>query len=481
MIEYFNDLSKKEISKFKAFVNSPYLNPNKQVVKLFSYLRSRYPNIKDSDLDKSVVFKNLFPDKSYNDESIRKLISDFNKVFESFLIQTEFKTDIQQSNILLLRSLRKRGIKKRFELILNETTKLQKKQFSRDEKFYANQVNLEHEYYLYNFDKYKFTYAKCLQNKSENIDLNFIFQKLHVFNEMLNNQKSVGKTVLFNKTFFDDILIYMENNKKIIKTSHPNLYIIYLQIMMFTHLKKEYMDELKTYLMLNEKKFSRSDNSVLPYYYNYLVSFCLQKINKGETGYRKDLFSLYEKMLPKDLFLIDNVINDYDFTSAVNNILALNKPEWVESFIEKYKKFIEPAFAKDAYNLAKAKIYFYRKDFEKIFPYLNSIVYKNPNYYFNSKFLLVRVYIETGNIREAKYIIENLKQYIREKNILTDEQITIIKTFNKYAIDLIKIIQSNDKDKKGLTAIFRKELDNEKNFVPNKTWFYSMTEAKNKS
>ena len=214
------------------------------------------------------------------------------KVFESFLIQTEFKTDIQQSNILLLRSLRKRGIKKRFELILNDTTKLQKKQFSRDEKFYANQVNLEHEYYLYNFDKYKFTYAKCLQNKSENIDLNFIFQKLHVFNEMLNNQKSVGKTVLFNKTFFDDILIYMENNKKIIKTSHPNLYIIYLQIMMFTHLKKEYMDELKTYLMLNEKKFSRSDKSVLAYYYNYLVSFCLLKIKKGETGYRKDLFSL---------------------------------------------------------------------------------------------------------------------------------------------------------------------------------------------
>ena len=144
MIEYFNDLSKKEILKFKAFVNSPYLNPNKQVVKLFSYLRSKYPNIKESHLDKLAVFKGLFPDKSYNDETIRKLISDFNKVFESFLIQTEFKTDIQQSNILLLRSLRKRGIKKRFELILNDTTKLQKKQFSRDEKFYSNHVNLEH-------------------------------------------------------------------------------------------------------------------------------------------------------------------------------------------------------------------------------------------------------------------------------------------------------------------------------------------------
>lgn len=481
MIEYFKDLSKKEVSKFRSFVNSPYFTTNKQVIKLFNYLHSRYPDIKDSDLSKTVISEKLFPDKPYNDDYVRKLISDFTKIFESFLIHTEYETETQQNNTMLLRSLRKRGIKKRFESILNDTMKLQKKQFSRDEKFYANQVNLEHEYFLYHFDKFKFTFAKCLQNKSDNIDLNFVFQKLHVFNEMLNNQNSVRKTVLFNKTFFDDVMNFIGNNKKIIRASHPNMYIIYLQIMMYTQLRKEYMEELKSYLMFNEKKFSRSDKSVVAYYYNYLVSFCLLKINKGETGYRKDLFSLYEKMLSKDLFLIDNVINDYDFTSAVNNVLALNKPEWVESFIEKYRKFIEPAFAKDAYNLAKAKIYFYRKEFEKIFPFLNSIVYKNPNYYFNSKFLLVRVYLETGNIREAKYIIDNLKQYIREKDILTEEQISIIKTFNQYALELIRIFESKDKDKKALRMIFKKELDNERKFVPNKPWFYSISEEKVKS
>lgn len=479
MIEYFNDLSKKEISKFKAFVNSPYHNPNKQVVKLFSYLRSKYPNIKESHLDKLAVFKGLFPDKSYNDETIRKLISDFNKVFESFLIQTEFKTDIQQSNILLLRSLRKRGIKKRFESIMNDSMKQQKKQFSRDEMYYINQINLENEYYYFYFDKFKFTFAKCLQNKSDNIDFNFIFQKLHTFNEMLNNHYSVGKEFLYEKTFIDEILSFIEKNEKIIKASHPNIYIIYLQIMMFTREKDMYQEEFVSYLKLNERKFSRYNRSNLSFYYYYLASFYLRKINKGETRYRAALFSIYKRMLSKDLFLIDNFITDLEFNSVVNNVLALNESGFVESFIEKYKKFIEPAFAKDAYNLAIAKLYFYKKEFEKIFPYLNSIVYKNPNYYFNSKFLLVRVYIETGNIREAKYIIENLKQYIREKNILTDEQITIIKTFNKYAIDLIKIIQSIDKDKKGLTAIFKKELDNEKNFVPNKAWFYSMTEVKN--
>ncbi|MBS1550702.1 MAG: hypothetical protein JST15_01375 [Bacteroidetes bacterium] len=477
MIEYFKDLSKKEITNFKAFVNSPYHNSNRQVIRMFNYLRSKYPDIQEPDLDKAVIYKHLFPDKSYNDDYVRKLISDFTKVFENFLIQTEYETEVQLNNTMLLRSLRKRGIKKRFESILNDSLKLQKKQFSRNEMYYSNQINLENEYYHFNFDKFKFAFAKCLQSKSDNIDLNFIFQKLHVFNEMLNNEYNTGKTFPFKKTFLDDILGFIEENKKIIKASHPNMYIIYLQLMMFMYLKKDYMEEMKSYLMKNEKKFISSGKSVLPYYYNYLVAFCLRKINIGETQYRNELFSLYDKMLSKDLFLIDKIINDYDFTSVVNNVLAINKYDWVETFIEKYKKFIEPAFAKDSYNLAKAKIYFYKKEFEKVFPYLNSIVYKNPNYYFNSKFLLVRVYLETGNIREAKYIIDNLKQYIREKYILTEEQITIIKTFNKYAIELIKICQCTDKDKKALTLIFRKELDNEKNFVPNKAWFYNMTEA----
>ncbi len=186
----------------------------------------------------------------------------------------------------------------------------------------------------------------------------------------------------------------------------------------------------------------------------------------------RDSFKIYEIMLDEKLFLIDNIITDLEFNSVVNISLGIKEYEWLDSFIEKYKKHIDPDFAKDAYNLAKSKLYFHRKEYEKIYQHLNSIERKDSTYYMNSKFLLARVYFEMKNFVSLKYIIENLRQYIRVKRTLGAEQNALIKIFNRYITDLVKLHESNGTERKSLKAILKKELDNEKNRTPTKDWFY---------
>lgn len=469
MIEYFKYLSKSEVEKFEQFVNSPYHNNSQRIIKLFDYLYSKYPDIEPKVINREAISSSVYPSEKYNDTNIRKLLSKFTAIFEKFLVQLEFENEERRNKTLLLRSLRVRSMNKRFESNFKEISELQSKSFSKDDSHYENQFNLERENYYFNFNKLKFTFASCLQSKSDVLDYHFIFSKLHTFNEMFNSQRISGKILPYNKTFLNEIISFIEANKRTISLKHPNIYIIYHQIMMSIYNDVKYLNELFRYIKVNEKKFSKVQ---LSYYYYYLASYFMHEINKGQLKYFEEVFKIYKIMWNKDFFLIDNTLTDLDFNSIVNTGLAMKEFEWVEQFIDKYKNNIERTVAKDAYNMARAKIFFYKKDYNNVFPHLSNINYKDPNYYFNSKSLLGRVYYEMKNIDGVRYIIENLRQYLREKQTLTREYIQVISTFNKYMMELIKLSEKKAANRKSGQFVLRKELDNEKKFVSHKSWFY---------
>ena len=155
MIEYLNKFSSEEVLRFEKFVKSPFYNSNKNLLKLTDFLIALYPDINKKNSSKSVISSKVFNEKKINDVKIRKLMSDFNKVIDRFIMQIEFESDNVRNRILLLNSLRKRGMDKRFEYDFNEFSKSQKNLFSKDEDYYNNEVNLLSEYYSHNQSKYK--------------------------------------------------------------------------------------------------------------------------------------------------------------------------------------------------------------------------------------------------------------------------------------------------------------------------------------
>ena len=243
---------------------------------------------------------------------------------------------------------------------------------------------------------------------------------------------------------------------------------------MYVTSDKIYLTELKEYLKENRKKF---DKSSLSHYYNYLIAYYTLQINKGNIEYRNDIFQIFEFMLTKDLFVIDNIITEQEYSTVINNSLALGEFEWVNKFINKYKRKLDREIAAEAFNLAMAKLHFYKKDYEKMYPHLNEVKFINPGYYIHSKLLLARVYFDTKNLKSLVYVVENLRQYLRSKSNLQEELISVVKIFNKYVSSLLKILEINEvKKKKTELMVLRKELDNNKKLVPNKNWFYEKIE-----
>ena len=467
MLDHLNKFTEDELKKFKKFINSPYFNSNKNTVKLFNYLHSKYPDISEEDISYASISRNVYSEKKINHAGVRKLISEFMKLMEDYFMHSGIQTDIIANRIALLNTLRERGLNKRFEMNMKDLIKEQEKFFQKNDVYYINQSNLEYQYYEYNNSRFRKKYADCLQNMSDMRDYSFIFSKLHTFFAMFTNEQSGKKD--FDKKFFKEILGFVESNKKIIMRKHPNIYIIYLVVLMHDTLNDKFFYDLVNYLKIYENRFTKSS---LSFYYNYVISYCMLKINKGDIKFRKMAFDVYKIRMHKNLFLIENNITDHEFTSVVNTVLALKEFEWLEEFIEMYKDKLDPDFAKDIYNLTRAKIFFYKKDYKKVFEHLKNVEFKDPEYYFNSKFLLARVYYDTKEFNGLNYIIENLRQYVREKKTLSMDYIAIIKTFNKYMQELKKLNENNFKDNSFSKVVLKKELDNEQSFVPNKNWFY---------
>ena len=467
MIEQFKYFSKEEVNKFCKFVNSPYFNSNRQLILLVNYLKSNYPKIDEFHLNKNAIMSIVYPGQKTDDIKYRRLVSDYTEIFENFLIFQELEKETVRNKTKLLNVLKRNNLNKRFIINFNEVQSFQKKQFSKDNTFYENEIELETDYYYFNYKKFAKEYASCLERKSENIDLAFIFHKLHCFNEMIYNEYLNNNSFSYNKSFYEEIFSYIKGNEINIFKKHPNIYIIYNVLLLWKTNDKKYIGSLLKYLDENGSKF---DKVKLSYYYYYFLSYISLRINKGEDEYRRDALKVFKKMMEKNLFLTNNTIAHNDFNSVVNITLPLKEYAWLSKFIEKYKNNIEHEFAKDAYNLALAKLYFQKKLFDKVFPFLNEVEYKSPEYYLNSKFMLARLYFDMGKIDTISYVVSNLRQYLRKTKQLNEDQIQITKTFNKYILKLVRIAMDGMNSNSDW-IVFKKELENEKKFVSNKNWF----------
>ncbi|MBK8553573.1 MAG: hypothetical protein IPL53_21940 [Ignavibacteria bacterium] len=131
MIEYIRNLTKEEFYYLELAVNSPYFTTNKNIVRLFNYLKKIYPDISEEDLSKENISLNVFMSKKVNEVNFRKLVSEFSFFMEGFFIQLEADSDEMRNRILLLKSLRNRGLVKRYNKYYKEISKLFRKVFQR--------------------------------------------------------------------------------------------------------------------------------------------------------------------------------------------------------------------------------------------------------------------------------------------------------------------------------------------------------------
>ena len=468
MFIFLNELSKVEFQKLGKFVKADYFNSNSKLKSIYTYLESLYPNITEDDLLPETLWLSSESDSAFSDVNYRRLVSDFMIIFERFLLQSEFESDNGFSNIMLLENLRKRRLKKRFDKAYSEIIKEMDSSYSKDGEYYIRRFLVLGEKYQYEYGEKKYDYSPLLQEHSDNIDNLILFEKLHIAHQMFQSSQNAGDEGIYKLDWLTESITTVEGNLNYYRKFHPNIYIIYLTYNMFKQNDDKYMTELRDFLNASGANFPKTK---LGYYYEYLSSYCLSRYNNGEKRYRKTALELYKIMDQKELLVIDNVILDSEFNNVVNVALGEKELSYAEKFIEKYKNKIDERFATDSYSLAKAKLMFNRKEYDKMFEFMLKVEYKDPYYYINSKILAGRAFIESNEPIRAKYIHDNLKQYGRTNTALSDLQKNTISIFLHYFNYLIKIQSTSGSEMIKLKKLALTELLADKRVVPTQYWF----------
>lgn len=461
MYKLLKYLSPEELSKFEKFINSPYFNNRPKLIKLYDVLRVSDEN----NPGKKEIFSSLYPGEKYNDARIRKLFSDFNKLYDLFLgyIGIE-KWDNESIGTNMLEMMQEKGMSDEFSDGYRQLSKKMSSPYFKEDPYYRSLSRIELLKYYSEYDKLKKPSPAGLERAAFNMDLQFVYLKLNMIRDillhnMLNNEKYSHKI-----EFYDKVLNYVKDNLKLIIKEHPNLYIIYLSVMSAADESNPvYISDLAAFIKRNEKKI---DKNRLGFYYTYITSYYWNRINKGDISYRPKLMDAYKQMERKGIIKSEKYILHSIFNSIVIAAVWAKDMKWLENFVEKHKEDIEPEYFHDVYNLSLAKIQFYKGKYELCLKHLNNVEYKSPTYYINAKTILLKTLYEMGNYDGMKYTMDSLKHYIYRNNALVSQQVHNIKMVIKYFKYLVKL---KGKDYTALQK-FLEMLERERTFVPEKNW-----------
>ncbi|MEO8448138.1 MAG: hypothetical protein ABI528_11605 [bacterium] len=473
MIRYFSKLSAEQVRKFGLFVVSPYHNSNKKVVKLFRYLNSLHPDITVRHLEKKVISRYVFRNQKYNDANVRKVISDFNLVFLSFLkLISQEKKRIDRIEIL------------KPYLDHRDSVKLIRKMNVMNKVAEGGNVSKDTEYYIETFRRARAQFELALNSANKDslkalsvyvgtsgtlalyVELQSLFY-YHVFKYLIPDNSDIHKNI--NNTVLETVKSNLETFRK----DHPEIYILYQLINYYETESDSYFYDTEKYYNRNRSKFR---GELLRQYLEFHYSFYADKLYRGigDADENRDCLykffnAYYVRAAPVTEVLENGFIHFNSFLTAVNVGSALNRNKWVQKFIERNKRYLSPDTSVDIIGLSNATLHFNMKKYKEAFESLAEISNKISQIYINAKILKAQIYFENGDTTGFESMFANLDQLIKNKKANPGAG-EFIKVFIKYFLKLaaIKELKASSRHKAG--KILLTEIKKETKFIPKSSW-----------
>lgn len=178
---------------------------------------------------------------------------------------------------------------------------------------------------------------------------------------------------------------------------------------------KKYINKVKRIYFANEKQFPEEFRLHI---YGKIMSYYNIKINKcnSEEEYFKELFLIYKRKLKQNLvsdinehyIVYNNVFCEYVIAGLKNR-----QYNWVEMVIKKYSPLLPEEIREDEYTLAMLRLYFAKKEYEKIIEIIKKSKIHNKKHYIDSIYYKLMSYYELEDFEECYQEIDNTRHYLK--------------------------------------------------------------------
>jgi len=189
--------------------------------------------------------------------------------------------------------------------------------------------------------------------------------------------------------------------------------------MLFQPEEEKYFYELKDFLLSEKQSFDKEELTIL---YTHLINYCIhKKINVGKSAFFQNLFSIYKDSLITEVIFIGNEINFNHYKNIITVGVQIKEFEWVENFIQIYTPKLPKAHQDNALTYNLAKVYFSKKDYQKVIELLREVEYKNLIYALGGKLMLLKTYYELDEIAALDSLIDSFRIYLRRNRTISKD------------------------------------------------------------
>lgn len=405
----FNRLNRTELRDLDKFLRSPYFNQREDVVLLYQYmvenktLTGQLPN-------KRRAFGKAYPQQAYQDSKMRYLMSYLLELIREFLTQQELTAEPLNKKIHLCRALRRRGLDQPFEKTWKQTQQLlQQHPLRHPHSHYLH--------YLHYLERFKYNSRQRrvgemhLQELTDELTIFYIADILRQSCIILSHQAMDQRD--YRLKMLKPVLqtVEEENFDQV-----PAIGIYYHSYRALSELdNRHHFDILKQLIETHWEQFPPSEIRDI---YLLAINYCIKRLNAGTHSYIREAFELYRSGLGKGIMLEEGWLSYFTYKNVLKLGLELKEFEWIEGYLDEYKKYLHPRDRENYYRYNMAVYYFSKPDYDQAMQLLQKIEFEDVLHQLDARRMLLRIYYERGAFDALDSLLDSFYAYIhRQRDI----------------------------------------------------------------
>ncbi len=432
-------LTGKEKAGFRDFLNSPYFNSNKKVLRLYDILVKAGAGATGKYTLEN-LYRRVFKTEKYSRENIKTIIYLLTRLAEQFLVTTELRKDGPEYDKRLLKIYNRRGLDKHFlrhlrkcgSQVMDEGS-VELDKISRKAEFEKTLLQF---YLPRNDEKNIFAHERNLSDDLIAAFLVDMFKQYNVFwraGYLENFLETEFTSAMLDAIDFDRLFaIFSEKNYRYYKLLLPH-YAIY-------KLLKDGSGSIDIVSLrqniAGNEFISGSEKFVLS---TILVNAVYFRSLKSGGIYSREVFEALKLMIEFYEFSEEQYLRYTTYSNVLRVALQHGEYEWTEEFIKKYHVLLEPSIKDNMLIYSNAYLAFSRGDFEKCLEYESKINFQTFQQRYYLRDLRLSSLYELGKYETALNLIDSYKHFIKKDRNYTAKMKQGYLLFLTYINDLIRL------------------------------------------
>lgn len=443
-IEIFSTFSEKDWDNLILYTKSSDAISERRYLPLVLELKNfkaKLPELKKTPA--SEIFEKAYK-RTFSTHTVSNRQSELLNLLKKFLENNSYKKDELIGTYFYFEELISRNLQNIFPGEFKKKKDLLENNYLNDDSYkYLSQI--------------LFKNAQFFELKSEKDNcFNAFFEYSKVLlSDILCNLYETGQVIQIFKYYnvknkFDPMLKFIDSIasekyfEELEEQNEPVFIIPLIRFYIFKSFQhpdcKKYISNVKKIYFANEEKFT--DNFKVQVY-NMISTYYNVKVNKGEIKYFKDIFSLYKKKLKQNLvsdMMGNRSINANVFREYIIAGLQVKQFKWVEMIIKKYSPLIPENIREDERVLAMIRLYFEKKEFEKVIETASNAKIKSTIHYLDSVRINLASLYELKRYEDCFMGIDRTKHFLKNNKEKTTGIAYNLKQYQDFIDIFLKLL-----------------------------------------